>query len=333
MATASGGRIDETTVARFLRAVGTGDARTVESLLASAPALVNAVGPHPFWGGRPQPLHVAIETRRRDMFDRLLEAGADVDGQNDGYLHWSPLLLAVDRRQAAMRDELLARGARMGVAEALALADDASLSTLLSAGAGALPADVPNDGSLLALARTPAAIDRLLALGVPADARDHWGATPTEAISRLGPEGGPLLRHLMARGVPVEPAAFARVNDTEALDGLLQDDPALRRDPKLLKAAVDFGHHELAARLLDQGADPDGRAGGEADEAPLHSAAWNGDRRMVELLLARGADPRARDRQYDATPAGWAATAVEVTNNPACRDLAKLLAAAEAGRA
>ena len=27
---------------------------------------------------------------------------------------------------------------------------------------------------------------------------------------------------------------------------------------------------------------------------------------MIELLLARGADPNLRDNSYDATPAGWA---------------------------
>ena len=53
---------------------------------------LNAVGPHPYWGGRPQALHVSIETARRDMFDLLLSSGADVDGRNDAYEHCSPLM-------------------------------------------------------------------------------------------------------------------------------------------------------------------------------------------------------------------------------------------------
>ena len=64
----------------FLKLVGTGQIDEVRRILAAAPQMVNAVGPHPFWGGRPQPLHVAIETKRRDMFDLLLDAGADVNG-------------------------------------------------------------------------------------------------------------------------------------------------------------------------------------------------------------------------------------------------------------
>jgi ankyrin repeat protein len=74
---------------------------------------------HPFWGGRPQPLHVAIETKRRDLFDLLLEAGADVNGTNDEYDHWSPLMLARDSEREDMRDELIRRGARVGLMEAL----------------------------------------------------------------------------------------------------------------------------------------------------------------------------------------------------------------------
>ena len=41
----------------FLRHVGTGRLDDVRRMLAATPALVNAVGPHPFWGGRPQALH------------------------------------------------------------------------------------------------------------------------------------------------------------------------------------------------------------------------------------------------------------------------------------
>ncbi len=44
--------------------------------LEAAPALVNANGPHPHWGGRPQPLHMAIEGKNREAFDLLLAEGS-----------------------------------------------------------------------------------------------------------------------------------------------------------------------------------------------------------------------------------------------------------------
>jgi hypothetical protein len=134
----------------------------------------------------------------------------------------------------------------------------------------------------------------------------------------------------MAHGVPADPEAFARLNDRVTLARLLRDDPSTIRRPGLLRAAADFGHLSLAAWLIDHGADPSARDGGVADETPLHRAAWSGDARMVDLLLERGADPTIQDRQHDATPAGWAATAVEVTNNSECSVLAKRLARAEA---
>ena len=38
----------------------------------------------------------------------------------------------------------------------------------------------------------------------------------------------------------------------------------------------------------------------------MHSAASVGDIDLVRELLALGADPTIRDKQFDATPLGWA---------------------------
>ncbi len=215
----------ESEVADFLRRVGEGDETAVRAALAATPGLVNAVGPHPFWGGRPQPLHVAIETNRPAMVRLLLRQGADVNGNNAEYLHWSPLLLTYHRRQPAVRRALLRRGARIGLVEALVMGDDRRVLRMLRAGRPALPAEAPNGGSLLMFARAPRAIDRLLELGVPLDRKDRWGATPLEAFSRMGPRGRPLVRHLARRGVAVEPEASARMNDRKQLAALLVANP------------------------------------------------------------------------------------------------------------
>jgi ankyrin repeat protein len=39
---------------------------------------------------------------------------------------------------------------------------------------------------------------------------------------------------------------------------------------------------------------------------PLHFAALENHREVVELLLAAGADPNARDDEFNMTPIGWA---------------------------
>lgn len=312
---------EQDVVALFLRRAGSGAVDEVRAMLEAAPSLVDAVGPHPFWGGRPQALHVAIETGRRDVFDLLLEKGADVDGSNDEYDHWSPLMLAAKR--AEMQAELLRRGAHVGLAEALMLEDDARVEELLRQ--GPLPETVPNGGSWLAFARTPAAIDRLLAAGAALDPRDRWGTTPVEAMSRLGARGAPLVRRMIERGAAPAPAEFARIGDVATLARLAEADPGIATLDAVMIAAVAARRHDLVAWLLERGANANARTDVRSRHTALHAAAWNGDLAMAKLLVVAGADPAARDEQYDATPEGWADTAIEVTNNPACAEVVEYL--------
>ena len=309
--------------ATFLAHVGAGRIDAVRMMLDAEPARVNAVGPHPFWGGRPQPLHVAIETTRGDIIRLLLERGADVDGSNSGYDSWSPLMLAIDRKLHDVQRELLRRGAARGLLESLMLGDDDRVSELLDA--EGLPALGPNRGSILAFARTPFAIDRLLALGAPADLKDRWGATPIEAMSRMGPEGAALVRHMAAKGIAVSPAEFARIGDLATLERLVGADPSIAAQDAVMMAAVDFRHHALVEWLLARGGNVAARARAESRHTALHSAAWNGDLAMVELLVRAGADPSVRDEQYRATPAGWAETAIVVTSNRRCAEVVEYL--------
>jgi ankyrin repeat protein len=318
----------------FLRLVGTGDADSVRRILDASPDMVNAVGPHPFWGGRPQALHVAIETKRRDLFDLLLDAGADINGANDQCDHWSPMMLTIDRERPDMRHELVRRGARVGLLEALLLADDDAVEAILRPGAPALPSYAPNGGSILNFARTPFAIDRLVALGAPTDVRDRWGATPIESMSRLGPRGQPLVRHLIERGVPAAPEEYARLGDLHALTSLVDADPKVARADAVMMGAVDFGHHAIVDWLLARGANVNARTGAKTRHTALHSAAWNGDLPMVERLVGAGADRAARDDEHDGTPLDWARVAIDIENNPKCHDVVAYLSSLErsAGR-
>jgi ankyrin repeat protein len=307
---------DERIVDLFLERVGTGQLDAVREMLTETPVLVNAVGPHPFWGGRPQALHVAIEAKRRDMVDLLLERGADIDGTNDEYDHWSPLMLAINRNVADIRDELIRRGAHVGLPEALMLGDDDRTLRLLER--DGLPGMAPNAGSILAFARTPLAIDRLIALGAPTDTRDRWGATPMDAMSRLGTTGQALVRRLIDHGVAAKPADYARLGDRPTLARLIADDPSIASQDAVMMGAVDFSRYDLVRWLLTRGANVNARADAQSRHTALHSAAWNGDLDMVTLLVEAGADRQARDAQYDGTPRGWAETSIEVSNNPTC---------------
>ncbi len=314
--------MSEAETAAFLRAVGDGEIDTARAMLAADPALVHAVGPHPYWGGRPQALHVAIETKRRDLFDLLLDAGADPDGRNGDYDLWSPLMLTFPHGREEMRAELIRRGARIGLVEALLMKDDAAVEVLLADG---LPRAVPNNGSILAFARTPEAIDRLLALGAPIDLKDRWGTTPVEAMSRAGADGGTLVRHMMNHGIVPDAQAFARLGDRDMLAALVETDPAIARRDGVLMAGVEHRHHDLVRWLLSTGASANARNPGLSRQTALHNAAWNGDLDMVELLAGAGADLHARDAEHDATPRGWAETSVTITNNPRCAEVAAWL--------
>ena len=317
---------DQTTTA-LLRAVGTGQIDTVRAMLAATPELVNAVGPHPFWGGRSQPLHVSIDTKRRDMFDLLIAAGADVNGSNEHNEHWSPLMLTVHWDQPEMRRVLLERGATVGLIEALMFADDALVEKLLRPGQSALPAIEPNSGSILAFARTPFAIDRLLELGVAHDRKDRWDTTPIQAMSRLGPRGRPLVQHMLKRGIAAEPQEYARLGDQDTLAALIAAKPDIAKSDAVMMGAVDFSHHDLVTWLL---ANANAHSDWGSQGTALHSAAWNGDLRMVKLLVEAGADTAARDPEHNNTPAGWAKVAIQVTNNANCKEVADYLAGLDA---
>jgi ankyrin repeat protein len=68
-----------------------------------------------------------------------------------------------------------------------------------------------------------------------------------------------------------------------------------------LHFAAFLGGHEAVAVLIDAGSDVGAVARNEMLVQPLHSAAANGDVESCRLLLAAGADPKAR-QQKDFTP-------------------------------
>jgi len=260
------------------------------------------------------------------MFGLLLGAGADLDGRNEAYDHWSALMLAVSRGREEMRASLIARGATVGLVEALMMKDDERVGDLLRNG---IAADAPNGGSILAFARTTFAIDRLLELGASAEEKDRCGVTPVDAMSRLGAEGRELIRHLMIRGAAPAPEQFARLGDEQSLAILADSDPTILARGAVLLAAVEGRHHALVRWLLGRGADPNARSDDVSRQTALHAAAWAGDLEMAQILVAAGADVGARDAEHRETPLGWARTSIRVSRNPACAEVAQYLSSPE----
>ena len=310
---------------RFLADVAHGREGEVAAALEKDGRLKNAVGNHPFWGGRPQALHLCVEGNRADLFERLLEAGADASGSNAEYDFWSPLMLALQRHRNDMAQKLKDAGARVSICEALLAGDDDQLR-VLSEALDDLSFPRPT-GSLVALARSPFAIQHLLDLGFTVDDQDRWGSDAKDAISRLGPKGRELLEVLARHGHAQEPRDLARIGDVSALQDLFRENPGAVTANEVLIAAVDFGHVGLAEWLLDNGAEVNARQSHASRATALHSAAWNGDLVMVKYLLRYGADLDAVDEEHETTPLIWAQTALTVTNNPNCGDVADVLSA------
>ncbi|HEY4215186.1 MAG TPA: ankyrin repeat domain-containing protein [Steroidobacteraceae bacterium] len=316
--------VSDEEAAAFLKAVGSGQIDIVRAALQMAPRLASVIGPHPYWDGRPQPLHIAIETARGDVFDLLLTAGADVNGSNEEYEHSSPLMLTFLWRQPEMRQELIRRNARIGLVEALLAGDDGRVGNLLRQSDPRIPHYRPNGGSILAMARTPFAIDRLLELGAPRDLPDRWGSRPLDALSRLGREGLPLVSHLLGKGFQAGEREYARLGDLANLKRLLASHPGGVDVGAVLRDAAGFGHEEVARWALSQGADVNSQENGKGWTA-LHSAAWEGNLSMAKLLVEAGADVQIVDGDNRSTPADTARVAITVTNNPACGVVADYL--------
>src|SRR5262249_20217563 len=148
----------------------------VQQLLLDHPDLVHQAAPHPMWGGEPQALHVAIESGRDEMFNLVIDAGADVNGRNDRYDGWSPLMLAIHWKRRLMSQALLRRGASIDLIAALMLEDDDRVEELLENPA-VLKGPFPNSATPLHFVKTARATKLLLDAGVNATTPDKYGKT------------------------------------------------------------------------------------------------------------------------------------------------------------
>ncbi len=213
------------------------------------------------------PLHVAARMGSVPLITELLAAGAPVDGTNSAGL--TPLVDAVMARKAEAAEALLAGKADPNLGRMTPL-------SLAVTGSGD---DVGPD---LAMVR------RLLIAGADVGRRDAEGFPPLlRAIAMAsyvmdGSVGDAL-------GV-VRVLLEAKADPNQPRDGLLRSHevgqtPLLhavwQRNLKLTETLLDAGARIHEARSTD------GRT-------PLHLATLRLDRPMVELLLARGADPRLK---------------------------------------
>jgi ankyrin repeat protein len=114
-----------------------------------------------------------------------------------------------------------------------------------------------------------ALIDVLLDFGADPNRRSDWWAGGFHALHSAS---GPVADRLIAAGAVPDACAAAHLDRPELLASILADDPT---------------------RVHERGGD---------GQTPLHFAR---SRTVVDMLLAAGADPDARDVDHRATPAQW----------------------------
>jgi hypothetical protein len=96
-----------------------------------------------------------------------------------------------------------------------------------------------------------------------------------------------------------------------------------RKPPSDIIKAVEQGRLARVRKLLASGVDVNARLPTGSQGTLLHAAAWNGDLSMAKLLVAKGADLCALDREHESTPADWARYALKEFNRKPCEAVAE----------
>ena len=253
-------------------------------------------------------LHWAVRHDAQDTAKTLLAAGASAKAANRYGV--TPLSLACVNGNAEMIALLLAHGAEPNAAlpggetplmTAARTGRAEAVKVLLAAGAD-VNAKLPQGQTALMWAAADGqaeVVDVLLAAGADFRTRLESGFTPMLFAVRGGHTR--IVRALLAAGVGVNETAQPARNVRKFL----------RKGASALTTAIENGHFELAARLVELGADPGDQRSGYA---PLHILSWirkpdrgedEGDpvpegsgrlssEDLVRVLVAKGAKVNAR---------------------------------------
>lgn len=256
------------TALRYARGRG-GDPRSGEMA-----ALLERTGPADLSGERASALFAAMYARDLEAFRAALAAGANANARSDNGV---PVLV-------------LTAQAKDGAPFVAALVD-----------AGALVNVRPVNGTTPLIAAVESgnveSVRKLLSAGANVTLADHIKRTPLQVAS--GWKHPEITRILLDAGAPPDPRALAMAalaGGAEQVKALLAAGADVNAGKGHALSEATRGCHrndntEVIRVLLDAGADP--RI--FSDISPLHRAVGMCPLEVTRMLLARGADPNARD--------------------------------------
>ena len=283
---------------RLIQAVRNQDAQAVRELLEKH-VEVNATQ-----GDGSTALHWAVHLDDLAKADLLIRSGAQVDAANDVGVR--PLHLACTNRSAAMVERLLAAGANPNaklfngetvLMRCARTGDARAVQALLAHGAEVNAKEPEHDQTALMWAAAqshPETVGVLLAAGADLQARSRTypQTVVDEDTQRAGREE---LNYTVMKGGSTALLFAARSGDAASARLLLaagaDSNDALSDGTSALVLAAHSGHTEVGLALLEKDANPNAMGNGYA---PLHAAVLRSDLKLVQALLAYGANPNLR---------------------------------------
>lgn len=274
-------------------------------------------------GDNAYPLHFAVEKHRLPIIRLLVEHGADTIGENDyhelGVIGWATAWDYIQPNPEIVA-YLVAHGARHNIFSAVAMGEAEVIRELVSRTPNDLERRMngmrmrPMPLHLAVMKNQPASLATLLDLGANTESLDEAGFSALDLAALRG-------RHELAQAL-LERGAKVRLPAAVALDRTTDVERLLRSDPGTLKPGGRWGNLILRASecapgdviqtLIRNGAsvsvrdNPKTSIDSTSGYTPLHAAAWYGNVSAIDVLMKHGADVRAREEKYHATPAGWA---------------------------
>ena len=261
----------------------------LRELVSSEPGRAHARG-----GDGQTPLHFASSV---EIARFLLDQGADIDALDLDHESTPAQWMVRDRQEVARY--LVERGGRADLLMAVALGDLERVRRLLDADPASVPTSV---NERYFPKRDPRAGGTIYT----------WTLGANKSAHAIAHEFGhqEILRLLTMRSpASLRLAVAFELGDEAQIRAFQAEDPDLIRSlagedrPKLTDAAQ--GNRTDAVRLMLAAGWPVD-AFGQHGGTPLHWAAWHGNVEMVRDILRHDPPLELKDRDFDASPLGWA---------------------------